>query len=194
LQQYPSTYSHPSAKVLQEILQLAICFKTEYIINIRTIAREAIGMGQAFSAQVNASHAENTIAWYSGGDVGSNKSGSTASHGPLHCYGCQGPHAWSVLECGIYVIKYPNAGNPGIQEKVKKTIKHICNKWKKKQQDFQRCKNLATTNYSNFNNASKERIWQQVLQSVSIASDAASISSLITSVAGGTSPVSHFFW
>jgi hypothetical protein len=49
-------------------------------------------------------------------------------------------------------------------------------------------KNLATTNYSDFDDASKERIRQQVLQSVSIASDAANVNSSITGLTGGTSP------
>jgi hypothetical protein len=166
-------------KVLQEMLQAAIHAKMEYT-NIRTIASEAIGAGQAFSAQVNASQAEKTISQYKGGDEGSHKSGSTASRGILCCYGCGGSHPWSTLENGIYVIRCPNAGNPGVHKNAKKTIERICNKQKKKQQDFQKCKNLATTSYSNFNDASKECIRQQVLQSVSIPSNAASISSSIT--------------
>jgi hypothetical protein len=56
------------------------------------------------------------------------------------------------------------------------------------QQDFQKHTNLATTNYSDFDDASKERIRQQVLQSVSIASNAASVSSSTTGLTGGTSP------
>jgi hypothetical protein len=47
-------------KVLQEMLQAAIRAKMEYT-NIRTIASEAIGAGQAFSTQVNASQAKKTI-------------------------------------------------------------------------------------------------------------------------------------
>ncbi len=176
-------------KVLQEMLQAAIRAETEYI-NIRTIASEAIGAGQAFSAQVNASQAEKTIAHYKSGDNASNKSGSTASRPPLRCYGCGGPHPWSTLENGIYVIKCPNAGNPGIHENAKKTIEHIRNKRKKKQQDSQKRKNLATTNYNDFDDASKERIRQQVLQSISTASDAASVSSSITGATGGTNTAS----
>jgi hypothetical protein len=115
------------------MLQAAIHAKTEYT-NIRTIASEAIGAGQAFSTQVNASQAEKTIAHYKSGDDASNKSGSTASRPPLRCYGCGGPHPWSTLENGIiYVIKCPNAGNPGIHENAKKTIERISNKRKKKQ-------------------------------------------------------------
>jgi hypothetical protein len=64
---------------------------------------------------------------------------------------------------------------------------YFCNKQKKKQQDSQKCNNLTITNCSDFNEASKERIWQQVLQSVSVASNVTSISSSITGVTGGTS-------
>ncbi len=185
-QEHTSTHQR---KVLQEMLQAAIRTKTEYT-NIRTIASEAIGAGQAFSAQVNASQAEKTIAHYKSGDDTSNKSSSTASHPPLSCYGCGGPHPWSTLENGIYFIKCPNAGNPGIHENAKKTIECIRNKRKKKQQDSQKRKNLTPTNYSDFNDASKERIRQQVLQSVSTASDAASVSSLITGATGDTNTAS----
>ena len=44
------------------------------------------------------------------------------------------------LENGIYVIKCPNAGNPGIQENAKKMIERIRKKQKKKQQDTQKRK------------------------------------------------------
>ena len=174
-------------KVLQDMLQAAIRVEREYT-NIRTIASAALGAGQSFSTQVNASQAKKTISHCKSGDGGSNKSGSMASRGPLRCYGYGGPHSWSSLENGIYVIKCPNAGNPGIQENAKKTIEQIHNERKKKQQDSQKRKNLATTTYSDFDDASKERIWQ-VLQSVSIASDAAIISSSITGMTGGTPTV-----
>jgi len=88
-------------KVLQDMLQAAIRAETEYI-NIRTIAIEALDVDQAFSVQVNASQAEKTISQYKSGDDGSNKSSSTASRGPLCCYGCGGPHPWSSLENDIY--------------------------------------------------------------------------------------------
>jgi hypothetical protein len=90
-------------------------------------------------------------------------------------------------ENGIYVIRCPKAGNPGIHKNAKKSIKHICNKHKKKQQDFQKRKNLTTTNYSDFDDKSKERIWQQVLQSVSVTNNAARVSSSINGLTGGTS-------
>ena len=171
------------------MLQAAIRTKTEYT-NIRTNASKAIGAAQAFSAQVNASQAEKTIAHYKSGDEASNKSGSTGSHPSLSCYGCSGPHHWSTVENSIYVIKCPKAGKPGIHENAKKMIERICNKRKKKQQDSLKHKNLATTNYSDFDDASQERIWQQVLKSVSTASKATRISSSITGTTGGTSTAS----
>jgi hypothetical protein len=112
--------------VLQEMLQAALHAKTEYN-NIRAIVSEASGVGgQVFSAQVNAIQAEKTIFWYSD-DNGSSKSGGS-SKGPLCCYGCGGPHPWSLLKNGIQVIKCPNANNPGIHKNAKKVIKHIRSK------------------------------------------------------------------
>ncbi len=61
-------------------------------------------------------------------------------------------------ENGIYVIRCPNAGNPGVHKNARKTIKPIHNKREKKQQDFLKRKNLTPTNYSDFNDASKELI------------------------------------
>jgi hypothetical protein len=139
------------------MLQAAILAKTEYN-NIKPIANEAIGAGQAFSAQVNASQAERTIIRYSGGDDRSNKSDSTASRGLLCCYGCGGPHPWSVLKNGIYIIKCLNAGNSGIHENAKKTIERIRNKRKKRQHDSQKHRNFATANFRDFDDAGKERI------------------------------------
>jgi hypothetical protein len=92
LQQVAGVHSHsPAQGPPKEMLQATICAKTEHT-NIRTIASEAIGAGQALSAQVNASQAEKTISKYNGRDEGSNKSSSTASHGQLCCYGCGRPH------------------------------------------------------------------------------------------------------
>jgi hypothetical protein len=53
----------------------------------------------------------------------------------------------------------------------------------KKQQEIMKRKNLATTNFSDFDAASQEHIWNQVL---SILLDTARIASSITGVTGGT--------
>jgi hypothetical protein len=172
-------------KVLREMLQAALCAETEYN-NIRAMALETSGFGgQAFTAQVNASQAEKTITRYNN-DNGSDMSGRSGStmKGPLCCYGCGGPHPWSLLKNGIHVIKCPNASNPGISENTKKVIKRNQNKCKKKQQEFTKCKNLATTNFSNLDAASQERIQNQVLSALT---DTASVASSITGVTGSTS-------
>jgi hypothetical protein len=90
---------------------------------------------------------------------------------------------WSLLENGIHVIKCPNASNPGIRENTKKVIKRIQNKHKKKQQEFTKRKNLATTNFRDFDAASQERIQNQFL---SISMDTASVAPSITGVTGST--------
>jgi hypothetical protein len=119
----------------------------------------------------------------------SNKSGSS-SKGPLCCYGCGGPHPWSLLEHRIHVIKCPNASNPGIHENAKRTIERICAKQKKKQADFTKRKNLATTNFSNFDKKGQDRILLQALTLCSRASESASVASSITGVTGRTSTAS----
>jgi hypothetical protein len=178
-------------KVLEEMHQAALCAKREYN-NIRVIASKVNGFGgQAFSTKVNTSQAEKTIKHYSSSDnTGSNKS-LAFSWGSPCCYGCGEPHPWSLLENGIHVIKCPNPNNPGIIDNAKKVIERICNKCKKKQLDFTKCKNLTTTNYSNFDKAGKEPIQQQVLNSVSIASESTSVASSITGVTGSTLVPSH---
>jgi hypothetical protein len=157
LQECTATYQH---KVLHEMLQAAICAKMEYN-NIKTVARKAIGSGcQAFPIQVNASHAEKTMACYNGGDDSSNKSNSTLGSLPLCCYGCGIPYPWLLHENGIYVIKCPNVGDPRIVKNARKTIDCIRAKRKKQQQDGKKHKNLATTNFADFKDESKERIRQ----------------------------------
>jgi hypothetical protein len=157
-------------------------------INIRAIISEAKGFGgQAFPAQAHTSLAKKSINRYSGNNNNDSKKSNTSNQGPLCCYGCRGPHPWSLLGNSIHMIKCPNAGNPGIHKNTKKVIYPIRSKSKKKQQDFMKHKNLATKNFSKFDDASKERIWQQVFTSVSMApSKTASIALLITGVTGGT--------
>jgi hypothetical protein len=85
------------------------------------------------------------------------------------------------------MIKCPNANNPGIHENAKKVIKDICSKRKKKQQDFTKCKNLATANFSDFDAEGQECIRCQVFN---CPSETASVASLITGMTGRTSATS----
>ncbi len=100
-------------KTLEAMMQAAVKAKTEYT-NIRTIGSEAMGgtPGRAFQAQVCVSQAKRTLTQYGTGDEGSNPTGGRRGQGPLRCYGCGGPHPWSVLDNGTYVIKCPNAADP----------------------------------------------------------------------------------
>jgi hypothetical protein len=68
----------------------------------------------------------------------------------------------------------------------RKVVERICNKHKQKLKDFTKCKNLMTTKYSDFDEADKARIQQQVLNSVSVASETVSIALSITGVTGAT--------
>jgi hypothetical protein len=163
------------------MLHATLRAKTEYN-NIRAIASEASGLGgQAFPAQVNASQAEKTISKYTNKN-GSMKSGGS-SKGPHCCFGCGRPHPLSLLENGIHVIKCPNTNTLGIWENAKKVIKHIPSKQKRKQQDFAKCKNLATANFSDFDAKGQERICNQVLN---CPSETASIASSIACMTGTT--------
>ncbi len=118
-------------KVLQAMLQAALCTETEFN-NIRTIASEVYGGGcQAFLTQVNVSQCEKTMTCYGGGDEGTNKSNSTSGRLPLCCYGCGGPHPWLVLENGIYVIKCSQASDARIAKNARRTINCIQAKCKK---------------------------------------------------------------
>ena len=119
------------------MLQAMLCIKTEYN-NTRAIALEASNFGgQAFTAQVNASQAEKTITRYSNNN-GSNKSDRSGStlKGPLCCYGCGGPHPWSLLENEIHEINCPDASNRGIRKNAKKVNERIQNKRKKETARF----------------------------------------------------------
>jgi hypothetical protein len=187
LQERNATHQH---KVLQAMLQAALCAETEFN-NIRTIASEVYGGGgQAFPAQVNASQCKKTMTCYGVGVEMTKKSNSTSGRLPLCCYGCGGLHPWPVLENGIYVTKCPQAGDACIAKNARRTIDHIRAKCKKQQQESKKRKNLATANYANFDDEGKKCIKQQILQSVKVATNAASMCSSITGITGITSTAS----
>ena len=176
---------------LEQMMQAAVKAESEYD-NIRAIASEAVGgtPGQAFQAQVNASQAERTLTQYgTGGDDRSASTDGRRGRGPLRCFGCGGPHPYSLLEDGIYVIKCPNAADPKIRENAKATIDRIKNKRKKQSTGNKKRKNLATTNLADFDEESRKRITEQVYQAVTVSSgDSASVASTLTGVTGtGTS-------
>ncbi len=178
--------SHLSAHTLEVMMQAAVKAESEYD-NIRAIASEAVGRtpGQAFQAKVNASQAERTLTQYGTGDDCSASTDGRRGRGPLCCFGCGGPHPWSILEDGTHVIKCPHATDPKIRENAKATIERIKNKHKKQANNNKKCRNLATANLSDFDKESRKRITEQVYQGVTIFSgNSASVTSMLTGITG----------
>jgi hypothetical protein len=96
---------------------------------MQCIARDAIGLSQAFPVIGHAtgsnqalalpSQAETTLSRYSPRGGCSTKSAAgqgTRTARPLACYGCGGLHPWLEYQQGSYVIICPNQNNPGIKE------------------------------------------------------------------------------
>ena len=97
--------------------------------SMQRIARDAIGLSQAFPVIGHAtgsnqalalpSQAKTTLSWYSPrrGRLTKSAAGQgTRTARPLACYGCEGPHPWLEYQQGSYVIIFPNQNNPGIKE------------------------------------------------------------------------------
>ncbi len=176
---------------LEQMMQAAVKAESQYD-NVRAIAIEAVGRapGQAFQAKVNASQAKRTLTQYgTGGEEFSASTNGRRSRSPLRYFGCGRPHPWLLLVDGTYVIKCPNAADPKIWENVKATIDSIKNKRKKQANNNKKRKNLATANFSDFNDKSKKRITEQVYQAISISTgNSASVALTITGITGtGTS-------
>jgi hypothetical protein len=53
--------------------------------------------------------------------------------------------------------------NPGVQENAQKSLEKYRATRKKQQEKNSKKRNLATTNLSDFDNVSQQRIWEQVL-------------------------------
>ena len=75
-------------------------------------------------------------------------------------FGCGWPHPWSEL-----VIKCPNRLNPGVHDNAQKALEKYRADRKKRRERNSKRKNLATTNLTDFDEASQQRIKEQVLQS-----------------------------
>ena len=106
-------------------------------LTVTCIAREAIGLSQAFSStatrgvgnQATAgaypSQAETTLNRYSGGG-GYSTDGSTPSGGGkgkrvYSCFGCSGPHPWSEFRDGKHVVICVNANSQACMKTHKRT-------------------------------------------------------------------------
>jgi hypothetical protein len=121
-------------RTLQLMLQAAQQAEDNFTL-AQPIARNAIGLSQAFPAIGHAtgsnqalalpSQAKTTFSWYS--PRGGRSTESAAGQGTrtarlLACYCCGGPHPWSEYQQGSYAIICPNQNNPGIEENAARAL------------------------------------------------------------------------
>ncbi len=162
-------------KTLQTMLQAAQQAEDD-LHTVQRIAREAVGMSQAFHASATRgiqtiagafpSQAEMTLMRYS-----SNGKLQAASHPPRGgglqrpwlCFGCGGPHPYLEF-CGNEgrVIICPNKDNPGVRENAACNNEKMRKNRKKRHHQNSKRKNLGTANLSGFDEQSKKRITDQV--------------------------------
>ncbi len=93
------------------------------------------------------------------------------------------PHPWSEFIEGKHVVKCPNKFNPGVQENAQKSLEKFRATCKKQRERNSKKRNLATTNLSDFDDVSQQRIREQVLQSTTKGNvgDATSVILAVTS-------------
>ena len=82
----------------------------------------------------------------------------------MNCFGCGGPQPWSEYIEGKHVVKCTNKLNPGIADHAAKNLEKYRATRKKQRDKNSKKRNLATPNYSDFDEVSQQRIWDQVLQ------------------------------
>jgi hypothetical protein len=178
--------------------------------SMQRIAREAIGLSQAFpvgakpggpvSAPAILSQAETTLTRYAqgGGGYSTNSTRSTAgsSQGPArpwNCFGCGGPHPYSEYTDRNHVIICPNRDVPGIHEHAARNIKKMRRNRKKKHVQNQKRKNLGTANFANFDEEGQKRIREQCLAVIQghDVSDSASVVSSVTGPGSSAPSAGH---
>jgi len=92
----------------------------------------------------NPSVAEKTLQQFSGDTTpGSEGKGGYTPE----CFGCGGPHPWSKLVNGKYVVICPHATEPGIKEKAELNIQKFQNQKKKNACTNKKRRNLNTVNW-----------------------------------------------
>jgi hypothetical protein len=83
---------------------------------------------------------------------------------PINCFGCGRPYPWLEYIKGKYVMTCPNKLNPGVADNATKALERYCANCKKQQTNNSEKRNLASAKFSDFDEASQQRIWKQVLQ------------------------------
>ena len=185
-------------KILQQMLRAAQQAEDDYGSTQR-IAREAIGMSQAFPivaspgtpvrAAAFPSQAETTLTRYQGGggySTDSTRSTAGSSRGqprPWNCFGCGGPHPYSEYKDGAHVVICPNRDVPGVREHAARNIEKMRKNRKKRHVQNQKRKNLGTANFADFDEAGQKRIREQCLAAIQ-GHDVSDSASALSSVTG----------
>jgi hypothetical protein len=153
-------------KTLQAMLQAAQQAK-DNLLTVQRVAREALGMSQAFhagtvlggtppTAGVYPSQAEKTLTRYSldGGSAAASSSGPCGNRGGQRtwtCFGCGKPHAYLEYRGDQgHVIVCPNSDDSGVRENATKNIEKMTRNRKKCHVQNLKQKNLGTANSSDF--------------------------------------------
>ncbi len=191
-------------KTLQSMLQAAQQAEDDLHV-VQRVAREAVGMSQAFHASTTGgvpiaagafpSQAKKTLTRYSGDSkspaVG-NAQRSAGVQRPWSCFGCGGPHPYSEFRgTEGHVIVCPNKDNPGVRENAARNIEWMRKNRKKRHAQNSKRKNLGTANLSNFDEQGKKRITKQVLVSMTSSRTVSKTYSIASSVSTPQSPSNH---
>ena len=189
------------------MLQAAQQAKDDFL-TVTHVAREAVGLSQAFSATTTGgdlgnqatagaypSQAETTLTRYSGGGGystdGSTPSGGGESKRVYSCLSCGGHHPWSEFCNGKHMVICMNANNPGVHENAQKNIDRMKANHQKRHQANTKRKNLGTANLLDFDEAGQKCIREQVLNAMGshdVVSDHTSVASLVTTLSTVATP------
>jgi hypothetical protein len=143
------------------------------------------------------SQAETTLTRYSQGGRGystdsTQSTAGSSQRGPPHrwnCFGCSGPHPYSEFKNGNHVVICPNRDVSGVREHAAKNIKRMQKNHKKKHIQNQKRKNLATANFTNFDEAGQHCIREQCFAAWK-GNDVSNSASTMSSITGsGFSPL-----
>ena len=184
-------------KTLQAMLHAAQQAEDD-LVAVQRVAREAVGLSQAFHVSagvggqsptvgVYPSQAEKTLRNYSpdasqGASI-SAPSGSRGGGTPRSwtCFGCGGPHPWSEFRGDQgHVVLCPNRDGPGVREHAAKQIEKMRKARKKRHQQNLKRKNLGTANLADFDEEGQQRITEQVLMASRYSGDNSSTTSSVT--------------
>jgi hypothetical protein len=204
LPQFPEPQCTPTAQRLapasDAAAHVAGCPPEDNFASTQRIAREAIGLSQAFptnatatrsTQQANAfrSQAKTTLTWYSKGSDSVPQNQGRRGDRPFTCYRYGGPHAYLEYWDGTTTIICPNRNNRGVKENAACNLEKMRKNKKKRYIHNIKCKNIGTVNYADLPEATRQRMREQILlgdvsDGTSMMSSVTNTSTLTPSAAG----------